>query len=257
MITAGIDVGLENVKVVILKDGKVAGKASGRSGGVGRGKAAEAAYAEALKAAGISAADVNKVVSTGAGKYDVAAANDYIVEPVADANAARFLFPQATSVVDIGADQIRVVTLGEGDTITEVVLNQKCAGGLGMFLRFMARRLGMSIEELGALPQGASNGAVVNDGCSVFNELDALGLLNRGVPVKQVAGAVIDAAVVRMSSVLDDKVRPSKETTALLGGVTKNAAVIEGLKARSGIKFLIPADAEYGTALGAALAAAG
>jgi benzoyl-CoA reductase subunit D len=257
MITTGIDVGLESIKAVVLRDGTIVGKAKGLAGGAGRSKAAEAVYLDALKAAGISPADVNKVVSTGAGKYDVAAANDCIVEPVADAKAARFLFPQATSVVDIGADQIRVVTLGEGDTITEVVLNQKCAGGLGMFLTFMARRLGMSIEELGGLEEPAGKGVVVNDGCSVFAELDALSLLNRGVPVKQVAGAVLDAVVVRMNSVLDDKVRPSKETTVLIGGLTKNAAVTERLKVRSGIRFLIPADADYGTALGAALIAAG
>jgi activator of 2-hydroxyglutaryl-CoA dehydratase len=40
-----------------------------------------------------------------------------------------------------------------------------------------------------------------------------------------------------------------------IGGLAKNRAVVDGLKARSGIGFIIPEDAEYGGALGAAVIA--
>ncbi len=256
MITAGIDVGLKNTKVVILKDGEIVAKSTATSGGAKRGSVAATLYDVCLKEAGISASDVEKVVSTGAGKYDVEAADSTITEPVADAHASRYLFAEGTSIVDLGANQIRVVTLGEGDKIEEVVLNQKCAGNIGMYLEFLARRLGLSIAELSAIGDEA-DGAVVNDGCCVFSELDALGLLNRGYSVKQTAAAVLDAMSVRISSVLDDKIRPSKTTTVVIGGLTKNTAVMDRLEARTGIKFLKPADAEYGSALGSALIAAG
>jgi benzoyl-CoA reductase subunit D len=256
MVTAGIDVGFENTKAVILKDGKIAGKAIGRTGWGNRAKSVESVWNEALRAAGVGASDVNKIVATGEGKRDVNFAQDWVVEPVADAKAARNWFPNATSVVDIGADQARVVTLGEGDAITEVVLNQKCAAGLGTFLRDFARKLELSLDELGKLSAAAPDGAAVNDGCRVFAELDALSLLNQGVAKEDVARAVMNAVVVRMNSVLDDKTRPSRETTVFIGGLTKNAAVVDGLINRSGIRFLIPEEAEYGGALGAALYAA-
>jgi predicted CoA-substrate-specific enzyme activase len=257
MITAGVDVGLENIKIVILKDGKIAAKAEGLSGGTGRGQAAEKLWEEALGKAGIQASDVSKVVSTGAGKYDVAFAGDHIVEAVADARAARYYYPNATSVVDAGADQVRVVTLGEGDKIEEVVLNQKCSAGLGIMLRYMGRRLGMTLDELSALAPDAAGGRTVNDGCTVFTELDALELLNRNTPKTEVAGAVTQTVIYRLSAILKDKLLPAKETTVLIGGMTKNAAVVNGLKARSGIQFLIPEEAQYGCAVGAAAAAAG
>ena len=160
MITAGIDVGLENTKVIILKDGKIIGKACGLSGGAKRPAAVEAVYAEALKAAGITAADVEKIVATGKGKFDVAFAADRITEPVIAAKAANFLVPEATTVVDIGADETLVATL-DRDKIKEFVINQKCSAGLGLFLEHMAERFDMSIEEISAL-EGSSE-VVVND----------------------------------------------------------------------------------------------
>jgi predicted CoA-substrate-specific enzyme activase len=255
MITAGIDVGIENVKVVILKDGKVVGRGTALSGGANRGKAAEKAYIDALAMAKIKPADVGKVVATGQGKQDVSFAYDHVTEPVADARVARFLFPQAASVVDIGADQVRVITLGEGDKITEVAMNQKCAAGLGILLRSMARTLGMTLDEMSRV--SGDGGTVVNDACAVFAEMDAFSLLNRNVPRADIAQAVIEAAAVRINSVLNDKIKPDKANTVLIGGVGLNKALVKALKKRSGINFLIPEQAEYAGALGAALMAAG
>jgi len=255
MITAGIDVGIESVKAVILKDGKVLARGIGLSGGANRAKAAEEVYNEALAAAKLKPADIGKVIATGQGKNDVRFADDRVVEPVADARAARFLYPKATCVVDIGADQARVVILGK-DGITEVVMNQKCAAGLGILLKSMARTLGMALDEMSGLSGNPTGGVTVNDGCAVFAEMDALGLLNRNVPRQDVARAVMEAVAVRINSILNDKIKPARDTTVLVGGVSRNKAVVNALKRRSGINFVIPEQAEYAGALGAALIAA-
>jgi predicted CoA-substrate-specific enzyme activase len=257
MITAGIDVGIESLKAVVLKDGKVLARGTGLSGGANRARAVEQVWSNTLAAARLSPSDVSKIIATGQGKHDVRFAHDRITEPVADARAARFLYPGATSVVDIGADQVRVITLGPGDSILEVVMNQKCAAGLGILLKSMARTLGMTLEEMSSLPGNSSGNATVNDGCSVFAEMDALGLLNRSIPREEVARAVIEAVAVRINSILNDKIKPAKDTTVLIGGVSRNTAVINTLKRRSRINFLIPELAEYAGALGAALIAAG
>jgi predicted CoA-substrate-specific enzyme activase len=256
MITAGIDVGIENVKVVIFKDGKIIARATALSGGANRAKAAEKAYHDALAVARLKPADVTKIVATGQGKGDIGFASDRVVEPVAAARAARFLYPQAACVVDIGADQVRVVTLGKGDTIAEVVMNQKCAAGLGILLKSMARTLGMTLDEMSRLSDSPSAAAVVNDGCCVFAEMDAFSLLNHSVPREDVARAVTEAVAVRVNSILNDKIKPARDTTVLVGGVIRNKAVIAAIKRRSGINFIIPEQAEYAGALGAALIAA-
>ena len=255
MITAGIDVGIENTKVVILKDGKVVARVTASSGGANRGKIAEQALKNALAAAKISPSTVGSIVATGQGKGDVSFAHDRVVEPVADAKAARFLYPQAACVVDVGADQVRVVTLDEQDKISEVVMNQKCAAGLGILLKSLARTLGMTLDDISRLSGESS--AIVNDACAVFAEMDAFGLLNRSIPREDIARAVVEAVAVRVNSILNDKIKPAKDTTVLIGGVSRNKAIVAALKKRSGINFIIPEQSEYAGALGAALIAEG
>jgi predicted CoA-substrate-specific enzyme activase len=256
MITAGVDSGLMNTKVVILDDGTVVAKASGSSGGAHRSKSIENIWHQSLKEAGLDASDVQQVVATGQGKTDVFFADKAVVDAVADARAARFLYPDSTAVVDVGADQTRVVALGDGNKINETVTNQKCMAGLGLILEIVADRLGMSFAEISLIDSEAGKNTPVNDGCPVFAEQGALELLNRGVGKADVIGAVTDVVAIRINSILHDKFYPDKEKTVLFGGIAKNDAVVSRLKLRSGIDFLIPEDSEYGAALGAAVIAA-
>jgi predicted CoA-substrate-specific enzyme activase len=253
MITGGIDIGIESIKAVVLKDGQVISRSTASSGGADRGAAAEKAWQEALKLARIKAADVSKVVATGQGKYDARFANERVVEPVAAAKAARFLYPSARAVVDVGADQVRVVIMDASGKITENVLNQKCAAGIGIFLRSIARRLGISLEEMSSMKGKASGKVLVNDCCAVFAELDSIALLQDDTPVQDIVQAIHEAMATRINSVLNDKVVPEKNTTVLVGGVANNQGVVKALKKCSGIKFMIPDQPEYACALGAAL----
>jgi predicted CoA-substrate-specific enzyme activase len=237
-----------------MKDGNVIGKACGLSGGAKRPAAVQAVYDKALEAAGVKASDVEKVVSTGKGKFDVAFSADQVSETVTAAKAARIFEPKATTVVDIGADEIVVATL-EGEKITEFVINEKCAAGIGLFLEGMADRFDMTIDEVGKLEGPGS--VVVNDGCVVFMELDALSLVNRGTDAKEVVKAMNEACAWRANSTLNDIYRPSKDCVVLFGGMTQNGAFVKSLERISGIKFVIPEEAVYAGAIGAAALAAG
>jgi len=255
MITAGIDVGLEYTKAVILQDGKVTGKAIGLSGGAGRPAAIRALYDKALENAGVESGEVEKVFATGKGKFDVSFADDKPAEVIVAAKAAKLAAAEATMAVDAGADEIVVATL-EGEKVKEFVINQKCAAGLGLLMEGIAERLGISMEEMGALDGGQA--VAVNDGCIVFAELDALSLLNRGTDAKEVAKAVIEACAWRASMTINDVYKPAKECVVLMGGLALNKAFLKALERISGITFVIPGDPEYAGATGAAtLAAAG
>ena len=256
MITAGIDMGMENARAVILRDERIIGRGIGRSGGEKREEAAEAVLADALKEAGLTRSDIEKIYVTGKGKFDLHFTDDYITEPIAAARAAKFLCPEATAAVDAGADETIVVTLGKNKPVAELAQNEKCAAGVGTFLRILARRLGLTLDELGALPAKQATGAKVNDGCVVFAELDALSLLNNGTPVAEVGAAAVDAAAVRVCMTINDITHPRMERVALFGGLTKNAGFVRALKKYAGFDFIIPPDAEYAGALGAALVAA-
>jgi activator of 2-hydroxyglutaryl-CoA dehydratase len=67
MISAGIDSGIKNVKAVVMKNGKVVGKAM-LPKGLDMRSVSNQAYDNALKAAGLKRSDVQKILVTGAGK---------------------------------------------------------------------------------------------------------------------------------------------------------------------------------------------
>lgn len=249
MIITGIDAGIQNTKVVIMKDDKVIGRALVSSGGIDRGTQAVTAYDEALSKAGIAAGDVEKVIATGKGKFDVPFADKVFTETVAAARAAQFYYPEATAVMSVGADETLAAALGEQRLIDEFALNQKCAAGLGIFLAYLARRLELTMEEVSSA-DGPCTG-VMADGCVVFSELNALSQLSNGVEPKAVMASANRAAATRASTVLNDLTASPGDKVVLIGGLTKNKAFVDSLEEQLGRRFLIPEDAQYCGAVGA------
>ena len=69
MITAGIDMGAKNIKVVLLRDGEVLARSSVVAG-FDTTVGANEAMAAALGGAGIERTEVARVVATGAGREE-------------------------------------------------------------------------------------------------------------------------------------------------------------------------------------------
>ena len=123
MITAGIDMGTQSVKVVILKNGEIASRTQAFSGFYPT-KAAEQAFEEALKKTKLSLADVNYVTATGSGMEMAPYAKSTISMMGADAKAGVFLFPKARTIIDVGAEEARAVTCDENGIMINFVVNE-------------------------------------------------------------------------------------------------------------------------------------
>ncbi len=255
MITGGIDMGLENIKAVVLKDGKVIGKACGHAGGVKRPEHAAEVWKAALNEAGVKEEDVSCILATGKGKYDVPFAKTVYTEPICLMEGAALLDPKATMVMSLGADETLIITLKDGK-INETTFNQKCSAGFGIMLEVIADRLGMSFEELGKVDLSKAADAKVNDGCMVFAEMDALSLLNKGLEKEAVAAAAVKSAAVRASVVFDDVTYPDKEHIVLVGAPATLPSLVKEIEKNSDVKFVIPEDPVYFMAAGAAAKAA-
>ena len=247
--------GVENVKVVIIENGKILGRGKNLSGGARRASSAEKAMGDALKEAGLHRDRVEKIVATGKGKFDLPFADKTVSEVIATARAAAFLCPEATTAVDAGADETVVVTLGKRKLIDEMAISEKCAAGVGTLLRTMARRLELTMDEMNGLPPLGQNGPAVNDGCAVFAEMDALNLLFTGAKPKEIAVALTDAAAIRVCTTVNDITNTKANCMALFGGLAINKAFVTALKKYAKTDFVVPEEAEYAGAIGAACSA--
>ncbi|MCX8153731.1 MAG: acyl-CoA dehydratase activase [Candidatus Bathyarchaeota archaeon] len=252
MITAGIDLGTQSVKVVILKDGQVLARSKAFSG-FDPAEAAEQAYNEALKKAALSANEVLHVTATGSGMELASNANSTVSMMGADAKAGVYLFPTARTVVDVGAEEARAVKCDDKGVMVDFVVNERCAAGAGAFIEAMARALEVRLEEMGPLSLKAERASSINASCVIFGESDVVSLIHRQESKPEIARAIFDAMADRISSMMHRLgIVPD---VVLVGGVAKDVGFVASLKRKLGIELLIPEFPEYAGALGAALVA--
>ena len=254
MITMGIDLGAKNVKVVILKDNKVVAK-SNVLAGFEVTKNAQKAIDMALKKAGITKDDLDKVVSTGAGEKLAPFYDETKSMVGCDSLGAVYLHPATRSVIDVGAEEGRGMRCDETGKVLDFEVNEKCAAGAGAFTEAMSRALEVPLEEFGALSLKATEEIPMNAQCTVFAESEVVTMVHNKVSKANMAKAVHDAMASRISSMIR-KIGFNKDVL-LAGGVAKNVGFVESLNKDLELKVVVPKDPEYVGALGAALAAAG
>lgn len=250
MIVAGLDMGVQNVKAVLLKDGEILSYGMAPSGFEPR-KAAEQALQEALERAGISSRDIEYVAATGVG-VELAPRFDSKVSVVsADARAAVYLYPSARTVIDVGAEESRVIRCDGKGAVLDFALNERCAAGAGAFLEAMARALEVRLEEMGELSLKAMGTVSISATCVIFGESDVVSLIHRPEPKHEIARAIYDALAERIVSMVH---RVGLELdVVLVGGVAKDVGFAAALKRKLEAEILKPEHPELAGALGAAL----
>jgi len=251
MIVAGIDVGAKNVHAVLLKDGALIARAAVASG-FDHEESAERGLAEAAATAGIDRAAIDLVAATGAGRKALSSASRQPTEIAADARGAFYLYPDARTVVDVGADEARAIRLGEAGKVVDFAINEKCAAGAGAFVEAMSRALEMSLEDFARASLDSTETIPMNAQCTVFAESEVVSLIHANTPPADIARAVHDAMASRVSAMVR---RIGIEDPVVLGGGTAaNVGFVKALsEALGGVDLYVLADAEYLGAHGAAL----
>lgn len=253
MITAGIDMGTQSVKTVILKDGKVLARSKAFSG-FETSKVAEETLVEALARAKLTKSDLDQVTATGSG-MEMALVSDSTTSMMgADAKAGVWLFPAGRTIIDVGAEEARAVKCDDRGVMIDFVVNERCAAGAGAFIEAMARALEVKLEEMGPLSLKAERASPINASCVIFGESDVVTLIHRQESKPEIARAVFDAMADRVSSMIF-RLGLTPEVV-LVGGAAKDVGFVASLKRKLGVDVLIPEYPEFAGALGAALIAA-
>jgi benzoyl-CoA reductase subunit D len=249
LITAGIDMGAKNVKVIILRNKEILSKGLTLSGFEQRASA-EKVFKEALQKADLSLDDIEHVTATGAGKEAAPYANGEISMMGADALGGTFLFPSARTVIDVGAEEGRAVKCDENGRMMDFVINERCAAGAGTFVEAMARALEVDLEELGPMSLKAEKAVPMNAQCTIFAESEVVSLIHAKTPKADISRAIHDAIADRIAS-MTRRLGIQKDVV-LAGGVAKNVGFIDSLKRALEVDLLVPDEPEYVGALGAA-----
>ncbi len=265
MITAGIDMGSRSVKVVLLEQINVDSAPQLQyavkkahlmmPGELDADQAAERAFSEALAAAGVARDDVKSVFATGAGRKQVAFATEGVTEMTAGAKGAVYMYPNARTVVDVGAEEGRgIKTDAEGKAV-DFAGNEKCAAGAGSFAEAMSRALQLTLAEFGEASLKSDRTIPMNAQCTVFAESEVVSLIHSSTPKEDIAKAVLDAVASRVCAMVR-RVGIEGEVV-LIGGMAHNPGFVKSLKGAMGVDAVsLPDLPEFVSALGCALIAA-
>jgi len=252
MAVAGIDIGSQSTKVVILEGDRILAAVILKTGESGESEARRA-MEEALRQARLKLEDMKSVVSTGIGRMSVPFARKQRSIVGCLARGAYFLYPQARTVLDAGADSFTAIRLSADGMVEDSAVNDRCAANVGVFLDTMSRMLRIPLAKLGAESLKATNAETISSTCAVFAESEVVSIVHRDppVPIANILAGIHESMVNRLFG-LAHRVGMQSEVV-MSGGVSKNIGIIRAMEAKLGKPVLVPEDPQIVGALGAAL----
>jgi predicted CoA-substrate-specific enzyme activase len=252
MLCAGIDVGTQSVKAVVFDGERVLGQKV-RITEEEAETASRKVYEELLAELGLKTEDVERVFATGCWAGEVSFAEKRSSEQVCAARGARWLFPNARTVVDVGAEGCRVMKLGPDGTLEDFANNSKCASGTGSSIELGAVYLKVPLEQMGPLSLAAEGFAEVSSTCTVFAESVIISNIHKGEPRERIAAGVHRAVATRIAELIGRV--GLVEEAVLVGGGALNQGLVAQLESMTGVCFRIPENPRTVGALGAAIQA--
>lgn len=192
------------------------------------------------------------LVGTGYGRSEVPFANENISEISCHALGVYHCDPEIKTIVDIGGQDVKGISIDSDGSVLEFAMNDKCAAGTGRFLEMMSKTFRMDLDAFSALSLQAKNAIPVTSQCSVFAETEVISLLSKRKPPADIA-AGIQAAVAKRSFTLLKKVGVRPKIT-VTGGCSKNEGLLKALKTRLRMEITpLSVDPQLMGALGAAI----
>ena len=207
-----------------------------------------------MSEAGAALGDCAFIVATGYGRVTCTLASKDVSEITCHARGAHFRMPGTRTVIDIGGQDSKVITLADNGRAIDFVMNDKCAAGTGRFLEVMAQALGVPLGDFTEISRQSINPVNISNTCTVFAESEVISLLHAKTPKEDISRAVHDAIASRITSMVR-KVGFQKDVV-LIGGMAKNPGFVDAMKRSLESEVLVPDGPEFIGALGAALLAA-
>ncbi len=243
MRAAGIDIGSRTVKFVVMENREIVHEA------IAYNSHDPISVARSL----LQECPFDRLTATGYGRHLISRTLgcEVATEIRAAAIGTAVMVPTGRTIIDIGGQDIKVISTGENGEVRRFEMNDKCAAGTGRFLEIMAAALSLSMSEFIQLAQTAVQPVRITSMCTVFAESEVVSQLARGCARDELALGIHHAIAQRIAGMAQ---RTSlTETIVVCGGVARNATLIRELTRVLGLPVVTPDRAQLIPAIGAAM----
>ncbi len=137
-------------------------------------------------------------------------------------------YPATLTVIDIGGQDSKVITIRPDGSIKDFAMNDRCAAGTGRFVEVMCERIGFSFKDFAQLNVEKIETVPINSTCTVFAESEVISLLSKGIDESIVASSLAKMAAWNTFN-MAKKLHPSPPIF-MSGGVSVLNPVVYHLK---------------------------
>lgn len=248
--TAGIDIGSVTAKTVILDEDKNILAQNIVEEGIVNKKSALSSLHQALTVADLKQEQIKVFITTGYGRNLIPFRKKSVSEISCHAIGAHFIMPEARTIIDIGGQDSKVISIASDGLVDSFQMNDKCAAGTGRFIEVMARALKLSLDEMGEISFMNTKPCHVSSMCTVFAESEIISLSAQGIPKNAIISGLYESIARRTLSLLSAiRVQPA---VVMSGGVAKNKKLVKVIEQIIGSKIIVPPEPQIIGALGAA-----
>lgn len=208
---------------------------------------------EVLKKAGINFKDIASIVATGVGAASAAFSSTQVSEISCVGMGAKYLFPSAGTVIDIGDQASRIIKVDSEGKPTGFVVSEKCAAGSGRFLQLIARVLQVDVSEIGELSLKSGQPVTFSTNCAVFAESETISRIAEGAKKEDILAGIHKALAAKIVAMVE-RAGLEKELV-VAGGGAKDIGLVRSIGQAIGVDLLVPPEPQIVAALGAWLIA--
>ncbi len=250
MYALGIDIGSTASKAVLLDmDGNIVAK---KVVAIGTGtQGPDRVYKSVVQEAGIPQEAIAWITATGYGRFTFEGINDQRSELSCHAKGVIHLVPSTRTIIDIGGQDIKVMSISDTGGLRNFVMNDKCPAGTGRFLDTMAGVLDVSVDQLSEISESADAVAEISSTCTVFAESEVISKLSSKIKLGNIVSGIHKSVAKRVAS-LAMRCGLKPEVT-MSGGVALNSGLVRSLEEEIACRINVHEDCQLAGALGAAL----
>ncbi|MBU4387903.1 hypothetical protein KJ644_05600 [Candidatus Dependentiae bacterium] len=194
-----------------------------------------------------------KIVATGYGRYLLEVFGDIrtITEIKAVAKGVKAVFPRCRTIIDIGGQDTKVISLSGQGSVVNFEMNDRCAAGTGRFIEIMSRALGYDLDHFGASCNSRNGNVKINSMCTVFAESEVISLIAKGEKREVIAYSIHDSIASKVISMV--KRIDIQDDIVFAGGCARNPCLRRILEERLQKTLYVHENPYIHAAYGAAL----
>ena len=163
------------------------------------------------------------------------------IETIAHYTAAKKFMPNATSIVDIGGQDMKYIKIKNG-AVDNIMLNEACSSGCGSFIETFAKSLNLSIEEFVEEAIKSNRPVDLGSRCTVFMNSKIKQAQKEGYTVGDISAglsySVIKNAIQKVMKIRD--VETLGDSIVVQGGTFYNDAVLRAFELIVGKEVIRP-----------------